>query len=165
MFEELRNNHPERARQFSSFMDLWAMQHPTSLLTSDYDWTSLPSDAHIVDVGGGEGNVSIALAKTFPTFRFTVQDLESSIGSAPAKVPADLKERITFQVHDFMTQQTVKDANVFFFRSLFHDWPDEYCIKILRNLIPAMKPGTKVVLNEMCTDHSGLAPPIQRIVR
>lgn len=33
--------------------------------------------------------------------------------------------------------------------SVLHDWTDENCVKILKNIIPAMKPGySKVLINE-----------------
>lgn len=165
MFEELRDKHPNRASQFGAFMDLWATQHPAKPLIEDYAWSTLPVTAHIVDIGGGEGNVSVALAQAFPSFQFTVQDLTDSITRGPGKIPTQLKERIHFQEHNFMTVQSVKGADVYFFRSVFHDWPDDYCVKILANLVPALKPGARIILNELCTDHAGLAPPIQRIVR
>lgn len=38
---------------------------------------------------------------------------------------------------DFLeTEQPVKDADVYFMRAVLHNWPDEYCVRILRNLLP-----------------------------
>lgn len=31
---------------------------------------------------------------------------------------------------------------------MFHNWPDKYCIRILKGLIPALQPGAKIVLQE-----------------
>ena len=52
--------------------------------------------------------------------------------------------------HDFFTEQSVKNADVYFFRWIFHNWSDEYCVRILRNLIPALKPHARIVLNDAC---------------
>lgn len=34
---------------------------------------------------------------------------------------------------DFFTEQTIT-ADVYYFKSIFHNWADKYCIKILQNL-------------------------------
>jgi hypothetical protein len=67
-------------------------------------------------------------------------------------IPPELQSRIQLTTHDFFTPQLVKDADVYFFRHVFHNWPDLYCIKILRMLIPALKKGAKVLIND------GIAP-------
>lgn len=48
---------------------------------------------------------------------------------------------------DFFTQQPVT-ADVYYFRSIFHNWADKYCIRILQNLVPALKPGARIVIHE-----------------
>ena len=30
----------------------------------------------------------------------------------------------------------------------FHNWADKYCIKILHNLVPALRPGARVIIHE-----------------
>jgi hypothetical protein len=49
--------------------------------------------------------------------------------------------------HDFFTPQTVV-ADVYLLRWILHNWSDKYCMRILRALIPALKPGARVVVNE-----------------
>ena len=39
-----------------------------------YDWKSLPANSLIVDVGGGVGTSSLAIAQEFPDLKFVVQD-------------------------------------------------------------------------------------------
>lgn len=56
----------------------------------------------------------------------------------------------------YFTEQPIKGADVYLLRSVLHDWPDEYALQILRSLIPAMKPGSRVVLNEVCLPEAGL---------
>ena len=46
---------------------------------SALDWKSLSPGSVVVDVGGGVGLVSSALAKAFPHLRYVVQDLEKVI--------------------------------------------------------------------------------------
>lgn len=37
-------------------------------------------------------------------------------------------------------------ARTYYFRAIFHDWPDEVCLKILRNTISAMDPAKSRIL-------------------
>ena len=87
-----------------------------------------------------------------------VQDLPQLEGGFNAVVPDDLKPRVTFQVHDFFTPQPVKDADVYFFRLILHDWPDKYAIKILQNTVPAMKNGARVIVVDIVQPPPGGAP-------
>jgi len=60
--------------------------------------------------------------------------------------------------HDFLTEQPVKYADVYFFRWIFHNWSDKYCIKILRNLIPALKVNARIVINDNVLPEPGTMP-------
>jgi len=52
----------------------------------------------------------------------------------------------------------VKEADVYFFRWILHDWSDDRASLILRNLIPALKPGANIVLKEMIMPEPGTMP-------
>lgn len=54
----------------------------TQVWLAGFDWGSLPKDATIVDVGGGVGAVSLALARAFPDLRLVVQDRAKTIEQA-----------------------------------------------------------------------------------
>lgn len=44
---------------------------------------------------------------------------------------------------------TATDARIYYFRSIFHDWPDEKCVEILENTKRAMKKGySKILIND-----------------
>jgi hypothetical protein len=122
-----------------------------AITNDNYDWSALPSDALIVDVGGGHGLACQALASAHPGFRFVVQDLPSTIALARANLPAEFKGRIEFQEHDFFTPQPVQGADVYFLRAIIHDWSDKYAIAILKALVPAMKKGARVIVHDMHT--------------
>ena len=100
-----------------------------------------------IQLGGSQGHVSIAIASKFPSLKFFVQELPSM--RAPSVVgsliPEELKSRVELTTHDFFTPQPVR-AEVYFFRWIFHNWSDTYAIKILQALVPAMKPGARVLI-------------------
>lgn len=101
-----------------------------------------------MDVGGSHGIVAIELSRAFPNLKLVVQDLdEPIIADADAQKPEDVADRVRFMVHDFLTPQPVS-ADVYYFRHIFHNWPDKYCIKILRGLVPVLRPGARIVVND-----------------
>ncbi|KAF7874755.1 hypothetical protein EAF04_001930 [Stromatinia cepivora] len=89
----------------------------------------------IVDIGGGRGKILNNLRTTRPDLkgRMIVQDLSKEIDGREA-APG-----IESMTHDFFTPQPIQGAHTYFFRHIFHDWPDSACVKILRQTIPAMK--------------------------
>lgn len=61
--------------------------------------------------------------------------------------------------YDFLAQtQPVRDADVYFFRWILHNWSDKYCMLILRNLIPALKPGALVIVADNVLPPPGVLP-------
>ena len=154
MVEELEAKHPERAAQFAAFMKYnWSVQQPLQPLIDNFDWAALGA-GHIVDVGGGMGTASIALAKAFPNLAFTVQDFENVVETGErafleeTREQAELRKQVRFMAHDAFKDQPIKGASVYLLRSVFHDWPDESCIAILRGLIPALEKGATVLIND-----------------
>ena len=157
LYEELARHHPERALAVADSMDAYNSWIPIEPLLDNYDWASL-GQATVVDVGGCHGPVSKAIAKRFPNLRFIVQDLPGPVAKGIAQVPAELTSRVSFMEHDFFTEQRVRGADVYFFRAIFHDWPDKYCIRILRQLIPALRRGSRIIVNEFSADERGQLP-------
>lgn len=94
-----------------------------------------------------------------------VQDLEPVISDARKNVSPDVADRITFMAHDFFAPQPVK-ADVYFFRWIFHNWSDAYCVKILQALIPALTPGAKVIVSEaVMPGPDGIPKKMEAMVR
>lgn len=87
------------------------------------------------------------LANAFPDVKITVQDLPKCAPDYETTVPADLKERVQFQAYDFFTPQPVS-ADFYLFKYIFYDWPEAYARRIVSNLVPALKPGARIVVLE-----------------
>ena len=48
-------------------------------------------------------------------------------------------------------------ARIYYFRSIFHDWPDHQCRQILQNTVAAMTPGySKLLINEWVLPDVGV---------
>ena len=128
-------------------------------LQNSYPWAALGNgNALVVDVGGSQGHISIALAQAFPNLSFIVQDRPETIAGAESKIPSEVADRVKFMPHDFFTEQPVAGADVYLLRWIFHNWPDTYCIKILQKLIPALKPGAKILINDSLVPEPGTLP-------
>jgi hypothetical protein len=142
---------PERARRFGAGMRFFTVGDHTDLrhLVNAFPWDKVDrEDVRMVDVGGGQGGVTLRLAAETSKLKFTVQDLEQTAAVGRSMLPHSLKERVEFVGHDFFQDQPSKDVDIYFFRWIFHNWSDKYCIKILRALIPGLKPGAKVLVYE-----------------
>lgn len=59
---------------------------------------------------------------------------------------------ITFEPHDFFAPQP-EPADVFILRHVCHDWPAAGAARILQNLVPGMKPSSRILLVELVTEN------------
>lgn len=116
-------------------------------LLKAYDWSS-PKPWVFVDVGGSHGMVTIALAQHADNVHCIVQDLPDVIAEGRSKLPPHLSGKVEFMEHDFFAEQPVQGADVYFFRWIFHDWSDKYCVRLLRALIPALKDGARIIISD-----------------
>jgi len=91
--------------------------------------------------------VSQALALETTDIAFIVPDLAGTASKGASLLP-HAKRQSQFMKHDLLTEQVAKEANVYFFRWVFHNWNDKYCVQVLQNLIPTMKKGGEVMLYE-----------------
>ncbi|TVY33615.1 O-methyltransferase [Lachnellula subtilissima] len=143
---------PTRAKRFSGGM-AFRLTGPTfklDFLVDHGSWGLLPAGGTVVDIGGSHGQAVLAIAKKFPSLHFVVQDLPSTIAAHRPIPEGSTTADISFLAHDFFTPQPVASAEVYLFRWIFHNWPDKYCLLILENLVPALKPGARIIVNEIC---------------
>jgi hypothetical protein len=108
------------------------------------------SDVLLVDVGGGRGHdvTFFAAQHAGHPGKVILQDrepviagvLEATTSSRPFDAPA----------YDFFTRQPIQNIRAYSLHSILHDWSDEDGVKILQNLVPALKRGySRVLLNEI----------------
>ena len=98
--------------------------------------------------------------------KFIVQDLPGTAAEGERLLDPALAEHISFQAYDMNVPQPAHGASVYLFRSVLLNWPDQYVIKFLQNLIPALEPGAKIVINEGVLPRPGeLGPWDEKIIR
>ncbi|KAI1807228.1 S-adenosyl-L-methionine-dependent methyltransferase [Daldinia bambusicola] len=144
----------ERASRWARGMQIFSErpQFDLSYITDHYDWESL-GQAQVVDIGGSGGHVSQALVRKHSNLNAIVQDMEKVVEGAT--VPNELKEKVKFMAHDFFDPQPVQGADVYFLRWILHNWADKYCILILRALVPALKRGARIIVQETLMPRPG----------
>lgn len=148
-FWDVLKTDPARSQQFADGMQYLQGLPPFDIahLIEALDWD--PGCRYLmIDVGGSRGAVSIALLQQYPHLKSIVQDSSEVITTT--LVPEDLTGRLKFMAHNMFVEQPIKNADVYFLRSILHDWPDKHAALIIQSLIPALRVGTRVVINEVC---------------
>ncbi|KAL3959287.1 sterigmatocystin 8-O-methyltransferase [Purpureocillium lilacinum] len=143
-----------RQRNFVEFMrylkDIFQLE---KVMLECYDWKAA-GKISVVDIGGSGGHDAVVLAENFPDLNITVQDLGEVKPAFEANVPDELKCRVQFQEHTFFNPQPLQ-ADVYLLKLILHDWPEAESIKILRGLVPAMRPGSKVLFIDYVGKQEG----------
>jgi DNA-binding HxlR family transcriptional regulator/ubiquinone/menaquinone biosynthesis C-methylase UbiE len=143
---DLMARKPENVRIFNA-----AMADLTGLVTSDvlaaYDFSRF---THLMDVGGGSGELIGAIATRYTHIRGTVFDLARCEETATAHLAKlGVSDRIDFCVGDFFeTIPAVADGIIL--KSVIHDWNDARSCKILQNCRRAIgEEGTLLLVERL----------------
>ena len=168
LFEYLETDEQRRTRFYGNMnviggSEAWNIKH----LVAGYDWKAV-GKGKVVDIGGSIGHCCLAIAEIAPDLQFVVQDLEKAVAGAPEYMKQQGKEtaNLTFQVHDFFTEEPVKGAEVYLMRFILHDYPDKYAAKILQGIVPAMGRNSRIiVMDGVVPDPGVVQKPDERIAR
>jgi predicted transcriptional regulator len=110
-----------------------------------YDWGSR---GHVVDVGGGDGSLLIALLTRYPGLRGTIVDMPSTEASARATLAAaDLADRTGFVAGSFL-DPLPPGAGAYLLSLVTHNWDDDGVRAILRRCADAARPRGAVYVIE-----------------
>jgi hypothetical protein len=71
----------------------------------------------------------------------------------PMKVD-NAEAKLRWMAHDFFTPQTVV-PDVYLYLLVLHNHPDEKAVGILKAAIPALKPGARILINNLCLPDPG----------
>ncbi|KAI2889506.1 hypothetical protein CBS147343_8396 [Aspergillus niger] len=158
---EFFEKRPDKQRRFRGAMEAVGMDggHDLGFVVGGFDWGKVGRGV-VVDVGGSSGFLSIALANAYENLSFVVQDYKHTADEGRAALPSHLSERVSFQAHDFFAPQTVA-GDVYLLRHVCHNWSDENAARILRNLVPAMKSSSRILLVEVVTVCPGVVNRVQ----
>ncbi|KAG6474842.1 trans-resveratrol di-O-methyltransferase-like [Zingiber officinale] len=98
----------------------------------------------LVDVGGGIGDFTVAIAKAFPQMKCVVFDLPHVVAASELGTKATTVEAVAGDMFE-----SIPPAQAVLLKWILHDWNDEDCVRILRNCKKAIPPrdqGGKVLI-------------------
>lgn len=141
---ELMGRIPEDVEKFNAAMaELTRLVTPAILRSYDFSGIS-----HLMDVGGGSGELLGAIAQQNRNLRGTVFDLPRCAEAASAHLrQIGVSDRVEFVAGDFFKSVPVI-ADAIILKSIIHDWSDARSISILRNCREALPDGGKLLLVE-----------------
>jgi SAM-dependent methyltransferase len=141
---DLMARNPEAVSIFNAAMvDLTRFVTPDVLRAYDFGRIT-----HLMDVGGGSGELIGAIAKQYPHIRGTVFDLPRCAESAISHLDrVGVSGRTKFLPGDFF-QTVPTGADAIIMKSIIHDWNDERSLKILENCRRALPENGKLLLVE-----------------
>ncbi len=118
----------------------------------------------LIDVGGGRGELLLAILEQSPWLRGTVFDLPELASAATTLLGASpLGERATFVGGDFFTEVPV-GADVYLLANIVRDWGDADAVRILRTCLGAMRPESRLLVVEPSTPDAPAVEDLHRMV-
>jgi hypothetical protein len=113
----------------------------------------------LLDVAGGSGCFSIALALGYPEMQFTVMELPVVCELAEGYI-ADygLQDRIDTLAGDIFNDAWPAGYDAIFFSNIFHDWDRKRCLHLAGSSYQALPPGGRIYLHEMLLEDTKDGP-------
>jgi ubiquinone/menaquinone biosynthesis C-methylase UbiE len=135
---------PELAAHFNSAMVEFSTRVAAAFAAA-CDFTGVRT---VVDVGGGNGAVLMAVLQAHPEIQGVLFDLAQGLAGAREKLAAaGVAERVTVQEGSFF-EAVPSGADLYLLKSVVHDWDDERALAILQTCARAMHPTSRLVLLE-----------------
>ncbi len=139
-FEYLSQN-PEAEKRFNVHMTTYTQDEDRLLPPL----LPLKETDTVMDIGGGEGQFLNQVLQRFPNVYGILFDLETAVSH-----PKIQQDQSRWQAHggSFFDSFPENTADVFILKRVLHNWSDEDCLKILKNIAQAMKDGSKLLVIE-----------------
>ena len=150
---ELMSRNPENVRIFNG-----AMADLTRVVIQDvlaaYDFSQV---SHLLDVGGGSGELIGAVTKKYEHIRGTVFDLPRCAASANEHLKrVGVSDRAEFVAGNFF-EKVPAGADAIVLKSVIHDWNDERSGVILQNCRRALAgSGELILIERVMSDAPGV---------
>jgi O-methyltransferase domain/Dimerisation domain len=142
---EFFDTHPEASAIFNEAMVGWTHQLTDAVIAA-YDFSPF---ATVVDVGGGFGALLAAILQHYPSARGILFDLPRVVEGAEGFLKVQgVADRCTRVGGDFFATAPV-GGDAYILAQILHDWDDEHCVTILRQVRQAMPEQGKLLVVEL----------------
>jgi len=153
-FEQMQLE-PERAALMER---AWQGVHwpETDAVLDAYDFTGVRK---LVDIGGGHGDVLVGFLQRDAGRRGAIFDIPAvATQFAERARKLGIADRCEAVGGDFFAEIPVK-ADAYFMRHILHDWNDEECIAILKNIAANCEPGDRLLIAECVVKEPNVPDP------
>lgn len=136
---------PDEARCFAR-----AMSNISTIASEEVAQVYDPGDVkHIVDVGGSEGVLLRGLLVRAPGARGVLFDRPEIVDAAKGAIESSgFADRVELVPGDFLAEAPA-GGDLYLLKSILHDWPDEQCETIVRNIHRAAAAESRLLVVEM----------------
>ena len=146
---------PEKLRKYTSMIHASSLPAAMGLAALG----QIAGVTKLLDVAGGSGCFSIALALHDPELHYTVMELPS-VCDVVDRYVADhgLQKRIRSLSADMFTDPWPKDCDGIFFSNVFHDWDRERCVQLAQKSFQSLPSGGKIFIHEQLLNDTKDGP-------
>jgi hypothetical protein len=134
-------HNPERGAIFDAAMTDFSRVEIDGLLAA-YGFEGI---THLIDVGGGRGELLKAVLRRHGHLRGTLYDQPAVV--APVTVPPELEGRLSVEGGNFF-ESVPAGGDAYLLKHILHDWGDEASLTILRLIRAGLAPGGRVLILE-----------------
>jgi precorrin-6B methylase 2 len=115
------------------------------VLLSSYDFSPYN---HIIDLGGGHGSLLCHILSRYKELKATLFDCKHVVERATSNIESyGLKERIDIIDGDFF-QEVPGGGDLYILKNILHDWGNENCVILLKNICKSMPSGSKLLITD-----------------
>lgn len=119
----------------------------------------------LLDIGGGTGSWSIAVARQHPHLEATVLELPVQTEVARKRIADEgLASRINVVVGDAMRDELPANHDVFLVANVVHYWSPEENRRLLQRIRDAAPDGATLLLADFWTDPTHTQPPVAALM-
>ena len=139
---EYFNKHPDELELFAEAMRSLSVATGNGVAEA-YDFLGIRT---LADIGGSQGFILSLVLQKYPDIRGILFDLPTVVQGAPNFIKSyGLENRIDIRGGNFF-ESIPGGADAYLLKHILHDWSDEDCLRILKNIYAVAESGTKLLV-------------------
>ena len=151
--------HPEAGTIFNRAMTSMSKGAVPAIVPA-YDFSGIGT---LVDIAGGHGFLLAGILKANPRLKGVLFELPYMLENAGALLRSEgVADRVACRTGDFF-ESVPAGGDAYMMKHIIHDWSDEECVTLLRNINTAMNPGGRVLTIEMVVPEGNDPSPAKSL--